>query len=234
MPRCLVLQHVDVEGAGRIADLFAERGHIVETVALHRGEPVPATVSAEIPLVVMGGAMGVSDLGDPRYPFLAAEVALLRARLAAGAPNLGVCLGSQLLAHAAGARVYPNSREGRRVYEIGYGPVDFLGDELLPDREVMVHWHGDTFDLPAGAVHLASTAECPHQAFRLGRSYALQFHPELEAPTVEEWLRLDAPYVINALGPEGPDRIRGDAARDHESYRIAGDRLLRKLIDRLL
>jgi GMP synthase (glutamine-hydrolysing) len=233
MPRCLVLQHVDVEGPGRIADLFGERGFTVEVVALHRGEPVPAAVSPEIPLVVMGGPMGVSEVGDPRYPFLAGEVALLRARLAAGAPNLGVCLGSQLLAHAAGAPVYPNVREGRRVYEIGYAPVELTG-ELGQGAPLMVHWHGDTFDLPAGAVHLASTAACPNQAFRLGRSQALQFHPELEASTVEEWLRADAEYVVNALGPGGPERIRADMERHHAGYRAEGDRLLRWVIASLL
>src|SRR6185369_11804775 len=106
--------------------------------------------------------------------------ALLRDRLAGSAPVLGVCLGAQLMAHAAGARVYPNTRPGTpgqpptRVYEVGWAPVDFLGVDREPAlaglsaREPMLHWHGDTYDLPRGAVLLASTPACPNQAFRLG------------------------------------------------------------------
>ena len=134
--RCVVIQHASTEGPLRIGELFAEAGVAVEPIAVHRGEPVPRTLPEGVPLVVMGGSMGVSDLGDTGYPYLADEVALLRDRLAAAAPVLGVCLGAQLVAHAAGARVFPNSRpstEGPvRVYELGWAPVDFLADRSEP------------------------------------------------------------------------------------------------------
>jgi GMP synthase (glutamine-hydrolysing) len=234
--KALVLTHVVTEGPERLRPLCEEAGLAVEVRALHRGEPVPATLPAGDLLVVMGGPMGVGDVGKPELPFLAAEVALLRERLAAGAPVLGICLGAQLLAHAAGARVYPNSAGGRRVYEVGWAPVTLLGAEREPalaglgTRELMLHWHGDTFDLPAGAVHLASTPACPHQAFRLGRAFGLQFHPEIERATVEEWLGADAAYVAAACGPEGAARIRADTERLYAGYRAAGDRLLRNII----
>jgi GMP synthase (glutamine-hydrolysing) len=94
-----------------------------------------------------------------------------------------------------------------------------------------VHWHGDTFDLPAGAVHLASTPACPNQAFRFGRrAFGLQFHPELEAATIDEWLRVDAAYVWTACGPDGAARISEDTDRHYARYRAAGDRLLRNVI----
>src|SRR3954464_15740377 len=99
--KALVLTHVVTEGPERLRPLCEEAGLAVQVRALHRGEPVPATLPAGDLLVVMGGPMGVADLGNPETPFLAAEVALLRERLAAGAPVLGICLGAQLLAHAA-------------------------------------------------------------------------------------------------------------------------------------
>jgi GMP synthase (glutamine-hydrolysing) len=94
----------------------------------------------------------------------------------------------------------------------------------------MLHWHGDTFELPAGAVHLASTTDCPHQGFRLGRAYGLQFHPELEEATIDEWLRADAEYVARACGPEGAARIRAETTRYYAEYREVGDRMLRNIV----
>jgi GMP synthase (glutamine-hydrolysing) len=244
---CVVLQHAATEGPHRLAQLLGDAGLTVEIRALHRGDPVPATLPADVPLIVMGGAMGVGDIGDPAYPYLAGEIALLRDRLAADAPVLGVCLGAQLLAHAAGARVYPNSRPGPaggppvRVYEVGWGPVDFLGVDHEPAlaglaaREPMLHWHGDTYDLPPGAVLLASTPACPNQAFRLGaRAFALQFHPELDPPTIEDWVQSDAAYVDKACGPEGAARIRAETPRLFPAYRIARERLLGNIIGSLL
>lgn len=240
----MVLQHAATEGPMRLGELLEEAGLRLEVVALHRGEPVPRALPEGVPLVVMGGSMGVGDIGDPAHPYLAPEVELLRARLAAGAPVLGICLGAQLMAHAAGARVFPNQRPGPppvRVYEVGWGPVDFLGVEREPalaglaPREMMLHWHGDTYDLPVGAVHLASTPACPNQAFRLGtRAFALQFHPELDAGTLESWLASDADYVARANGPEGEARIRAESLRHFPAYVAARERLLGNLVRCLL
>jgi GMP synthase (glutamine-hydrolysing) len=242
--RCVVLQHAATEGPQRLAELLAEAGLTLEVVALDRGVPVPRGLPASVPLVVLGGAMGVSDIGDPAFPFLADEVALLRERLAADAPVLGICLGAQLLAHAAGARVFPNSRPGpdgpTRVYEVGWAPVDFLSvrDEPalagLGRRAMMLHWHGDTFDLPAGAVHLASTADCPNQGFRLGRAHAVQFHPEMDEATIAAWLDSDAAYVEKACGPGGVERIRSETPRLFPEFATARDRLLRNLVSSLI
>jgi GMP synthase (glutamine-hydrolysing) len=243
--RCVVLQHAPTEGPERLRALVEQAGVPVEVRALHTGAPVPRSLPADDLLVVMGGPMGVADVGDPAYPFLRDEVALLRERLAADGPVLGVCLGAQLLAHAAGARVYPNMRPSpapTRVYEVGWAPVDLAVATTPPEpalaglgaQEMMLHWHGDTFDLPSGAVHLASTPACPNQAFRLGRALALQFHPELELGTVEDWLRADAPYVATACGPDGATRIRQDTSRYGARYREVGDRLLGNIIRCLL
>jgi GMP synthase (glutamine-hydrolysing) len=236
----VVLQHTPTEGPERIAALLAARGIGVETIAVHAGAPVPDDIGPDRLLIVMGGPMGVGDAGNPKLPFLAQEIALLRKLLARQAPVLGVCLGSQLLAAAAGARVYPNMRSGAdgkpvAVREVGWGRIDLHNVNEpalagLPAQPVVVHWHGDTYDLPSGAVHLASTPVCRHQAFRIGRAFGLQFHPELERETIALWVREDADYVRGALGPEGGARILSDTERHYAAARPIWDRLLGNII----
>jgi len=236
MRRAIVLQHTPTEGAERVGELLAERGLGCDVRHVYRGDPVPAALATDEPLIVMGGPMGVGDAGDPRYPFLAVEIALLRRLVAAQHPVLGICLGAPLLAAGAGAAVYPNP-----VREVGWGPVDLHGVEREPAlaglraRELVLHWHGDTFDLPAGAVHLASTPACAHQAFRLGRhQFGLQFHCELGPHVIETWVRDDADYVRGALGDGGGDKILADTARAYEAARPVWDRLLRNVLDSML
>jgi GMP synthase-like glutamine amidotransferase len=235
--RAIVLQHTPTEGPERVATLLAARGISCETLPLHAGAPVPADAAPDQLTVVMGGPMGVADGGSARYPFLAPEIDLLRKLIARDAPVLGICLGSQLLAAAAGARVYPNTRPGPDgnpvpAREVGWGPIDLHAVHEpalagLPAQPLVLHWHGDTFDLPAGAVHLASTAACRHQAFRLGaRAFGLQFHCELERETVAVWVREDADYVRGALGPEGGARVLADTERHYEAAQPIWDRLL--------
>jgi GMP synthase-like glutamine amidotransferase len=240
--RAIVLEHTPTEGPGRVAPLLAARGIPCETRALHRGDPVPAALGGGELLVVMGGPMGVGDAGSPAYPFLAPEIALLATCVARDQPVLGICLGAQLLAAGAGAHVYPNTRQGpdgRPVpaREVGWGEIDLVGADRepllagLPARPLVLHWHGDTFDLPAGAVHLASTPACRHQAFRLRRQVGLQFHCELEPATIASWAREDADYVRAANGPDGADRILADTARYYAGARPIWDRLLGNILD---
>ena len=242
----LVLQHTPTEGPGRLAELLAEQGVGVACRHVYAGDPVPGDLDDDALLLVMGGPMGVGDAGDPRFAFLGHEIALLRRLVAAERPVLGICLGAQLLAAAAGARVYPNRRRDRfgreRVLrEVGWAPVDFLGVEGEPalagmrPQELMLHWHGDTFDLPAGAVHLASTPACPHQAFRLGtRQFALQFHCELDADTVTTWAVDDDAFVRLANGPMGGPQITADTARYFAQAQPVWDQLLRNILGELL
>lgn len=138
-------------------------------------------------LVVLGGPIGVYE--EDKYPFLTKEITLLQERLEKNLPTLGICLGAQLIAKALGERVYPGSAK-----EIGFAPIDLTTDgessclRHFKDGPVL-HWHGDTFDLPKGATRLASTAICENQAFSYGRStIAFQFHPEAGGPGFEHWL----------------------------------------------
>jgi GMP synthase (glutamine-hydrolysing) len=197
-------------------------------------------------IVAMGGPMGVGDVDDPRFPFLAPEIALLREAIARDRPVLGICLGAQLLAAAAGARVYPNTRRGADgaavlAPEVGWGPVDFanVGREPalagLRAKEMVLHWHGDTFDMPRGAVPLASTPVCRNQAFRFGwKHFALQFHCELPAEAIPIWVREDAVYVREANGEDGGARILADTERHFAEAKPIWDRLLRNIIGQML
>lgn len=187
MPTTVALRHVAFEGLGLLAPLLAQRGHAVAYVdvavdGLERVDPLAPDL-----LVVLGGPIGVYENDD--YPFIDAEVALIEKRLARDMPVLGICLGSQLMAKALGARVYPSG-----VKEIGWAPVDLTREgraSCLRELEStpVLHWHGDTFDLPAGATRLASTPACANQAFSYGAAaLALQFHAETAGVAVEGWL----------------------------------------------
>ena len=239
--RAVVIQHVAMEGPERVAELLRERGIEVEVREVFGGSPVPETIGPGELLVVMGGGMGVGDRDDPRYPFLNQESALLQRALADGRGILGVCLGSQLLAHAAGARVYPNVRrdeQGRevRVREVGWGPVKLLAPAEpalagLGATQTVLHWHGDTYDLPTGAVRLASTELCANQAFRIGpRAFGLQFHVEASGDIARRWAIEDADFVRAARGPDGPAAVIAESDRLAGEARAAGDRMIRNII----
>lgn len=180
-----VIQHIAPEGPGAIRNALRSRGVAVEVVRVDRGEPVPPALDAA-GLVVMGGPMGVA--GADRNPHLRSEIELIRSVLAAGRPVLGICLGSQLLAAALGARVYRAAAK-----EIGWYDVTLLpaasDDALFRGLDTpfpALHWHGDVFDLPEGSVPLAASARTPLQAFRAARTaYGLLFHLELDRQALE-------------------------------------------------
>ncbi len=239
MKRAAVLTHAEFEGPAAIAELLSEEGYLLDVRALHGGDRVPRDLSPDDLLVVMGGSMGIADLDRPEYPYLRAEVELLEQRALEDAPVLGVCLGAQLLAHAAGADVYPmrTPDRSRRVYEVGWAPITFHrpgNDDVLsgmPSEATVLHWHGDTFDLPAGASLLASSALCQNQGFRLGRRrFGLQFHCETAARDVERFLREDEDFVRRANGQGGVESLRQDTARYAASFRDLGDRLLKNIL----
>jgi GMP synthase (glutamine-hydrolysing) len=218
MTRALVLQHEDNEGPGLLTPALERAGFQVHA-RMRRVEPG----DEDAPLVVvMGGPQAVYRASE--HPYLLDELRLLRSRLERGLPSLGICLGSQLLAAAAGARVYP----GERGTEIGLFPVactpEAAKDEVfsaLPARFQTLQWHGDTFDLPPGAAWLASSERYPHQAFRVGRSYGLQFHPELTGAAFLEW--------ADAVPEEVEDRAALESVRGFPEGEPAIPALLERL-----
>jgi GMP synthase-like glutamine amidotransferase len=187
---CLIVQHVEAEGPGQLTGALADAGVDLDRRAVFGGAPLPVDAAAHDGVVVMGGPMSATS--DARFPTRRAELALLGDALRRGVPVLGVCLGAQLLAAAGGGEV----RAGEAGPEIGWGRVDLLpaaaDDPLLTglgDTMDVLHWHGESFVLPPGAVLLASSTRYANQAFRLGpRAWGLQFHIEVDLEGVRAFL----------------------------------------------
>lgn len=188
MRRALVIRHVPVEGVAGFRAPIEAAGFAIERIDVTDVGFSATDLIAPDLVVMMGGPMGVYE--TEAHPWITCQLRRLADRLAADRPTLGVCLGAQMLAAALGARVYPGGRQ-----EVGFAPVALHAVAAeSPLRHLvglpMLHWHGDTFDLPAGAELLASTDAYAHQAFRRGPNVlALQFHAEMgEDPRFDSWL----------------------------------------------
>ncbi|HYG87662.1 MAG TPA: glutamine amidotransferase [Azospirillum sp.] len=188
MPRtALVVRHVHFEDLGAFTAPIEEQGYRIAYREAGVDDLKVVDPLAPDLLVILGGPIGAYE--ENRYPFVADEVAILERRLSARKPTLGICLGAQMMARALGARVYPGPAK-----EIGWKPVTLTAAGTTgPLRHLegvpVLHWHGDTFDLPAGATLLASTEICVNQAFAVGsHALAFQFHPEASQHGFERWL----------------------------------------------
>jgi len=223
--QCLVIRHLAFEDLGNFAPGLKQAGFSVDYVQAGVDALSPAAFAAADLLIVLGGPIGVND--SEEYPFISEEIELIRARLASGKPVLGICLGAQMMAAALGARVYPGTQK-----EIGWGGVTLTDAgrasclAALEYNDAVLHWHGDTFDLPDGAELLASTTATPHQAFRYGRhALALQFHVEADADCIDAWLIGHACEL--SLAGIRPSAIRDDARRFGAQARSNAESILR-------
>lgn len=170
------LQHVSFEGLGSIAPWLEAAGYTVTHTRFYETTNLPDP-SAIDRLVIMGGPMSVND--EDRFPWLASEKQFIREVVAAGTPVLGICLGAQLIASAMGAQIYRNPLKEIGWFPIQSVPADDPSVFAFPPSATVFHWHGETFDLPPGAIRLAGSDGCENQAFQLGRSViGLQFHLE--------------------------------------------------------
>lgn len=201
-----------------------------DTVAFYRGESIPP-LSAHDALLVLGGPMNVYE--EDRYPFLREEDRAIKEAVDRGKPYLGICLGAQLLAKALGASVAANP-----VKEIGFGEVALTGEAAedavfgnMPRKLPVFQWHGDTFALPTGAVRLASSPDCPNQAFRYGRgAYAVQFHMEVTAAMVRQWARDGQEELTSAGRPIVGEILPSDLANRCAELRRLAERLFSNFI----
>jgi GMP synthase (glutamine-hydrolysing) len=188
MKTAIAIRHVHFEDLGSLEPVLERAGYKVRYADCGLDQISELDPVASDLVVALGGPVGAYE--DDVYPWLKDELNLLEKRLGASRPTIGICLGAQLMARALGARVYPAGRK-----EIGWGQI-ILGPagcesairHLGQDDTAVLHWHGDTFDLPTGATLLASTEKCRNQAFSWGRNaIGFQFHAEATAARLEQW-----------------------------------------------
>jgi len=228
----LAIRHVPFEDLGSFAPVLRERGFAIAYRDAGLDDlGARELVDADL-LIVLGGPIGVYEARD--YPFLKGEIAVVERRLKLGRPVFGLCLGSQIMAKALGARVYKGKRK-----ELGWGPLALTeaGRKSalaeLGARTSVLHWHGDTFDLPSDAERLASTPLYPNQAFAWrNHALALQFHIETTVRGLERWFIGHALEIATTRGVT-LEKLRRDTRRLGPRLQERGPRVLKAWLDGL-
>ena len=234
MKRLLVFQHVPHEILGTFNPLLKNAGFRIRYVNFGRTPDAKPEVEKYDGLIILGGPMCVDQ--TDQHPHLRTEIAAIQTAMERNMPILGICLGAQLIAAALGTRVYRNPTKEIGWYDVT--PTDAgVKDPLFrhfAGTEKIFQWHGDTFDIPARGVHLASSPDCAHQAFRYGdRTYGLQFHLEVDAALIDRWL--DTPVHIRELeqlhGSINAEGIRRDTETCIDQSTDLGERLFGAYIE---
>jgi GMP synthase (glutamine-hydrolysing) len=227
----IALRHVAFEDLGLLAPIMERAGWNVSFCEAAVDDLTHPSIGGADLLVVLGGPIGVYETDS--YPFIAREIALLERRLSRGLPTLGICLGAQLMAKALGSRVYAGP-----VKEIGWGPIGLTDAgaasclKSLGNEASVLHWHGDTFDLPTAASRLASNANYENQAFGYGdHALALQFHLEAEPRQLEEWYVGHA--VELAAARVSVSELRAATAKQAGGLAIQADRVFSDWLRRI-
>jgi GMP synthase (glutamine-hydrolysing) len=225
------IRHVHFEDLGAFETVLATGGFRIQYLDAGVSDLHAAQLADCDLLIVLGGPIGAYE--EAQYPFLTDEIAVIRKRFNFARPALGICLGAQLFARALGARVYPGAAK-----EIGWSPLTLTPQgKQSPLRHLegvpVLHWHGDTFDLPDGATLLASTKLCPNQAFSYGKSVmAFQFHPEASAKSFEPWL-IGHAVEIASVKELSVAKLRSDTALLAPESAPLGQQCLREWLAQL-
>ena len=232
--RALIFQNAPGEGPGILSDCLDQRQWNWKIIDLFQGDAIPADWLESSLLLVMGGFMNVYE--EDAYPFLKDETQVLKKAFDKGLPITGFCLGAQLMAKALNARVMKGPKK-----EIGWYPVRLteqgMADPLLspfPQKSMVFQWHGDTFDLPRGAVPIFSSKDYPNQAMRFGEmNYGFQFHFEITKHMIQEWINNGADEIEETKTENLEDTILKDADRHlpmaHSLAETFFDNYLRKI-----
>ncbi|MFQ5956803.1 MAG: type 1 glutamine amidotransferase [Candidatus Brocadiales bacterium] len=225
----LIIKHIDIEGPGTLGD-FVERNkvpyQVVNAFLEDSYVEEPGDYSA---VVTLGGPMGVYD-DEEVYPFLGWEDAFLKRAIVENVPVLGLCLGAQLLAKAAGAKVTKAPEK-----EIGWFDVSLTEDgrtdplfEGMPEKLLVFQWHGETFEIPEGGKKLAGSSVCPNQAFRVGKTaYGLQFHLEVTPPMINQWIDAYKEELDSLKGVVDPKEIARQSEENSSTYNEQAERFYR-------
>ena len=203
------IQHVHFENPGHLLEWAKDEHHKTSFTKTFEKISFPKLTDFDL-LVIMGGPMSVYD--ENKFPWLKKEKQFIKEAIAANKKILGICLGSQLIADALGAKVYPNKEK-----EIGWWPVKKINSILnkdLPNEFITFHWHGDTFDLPKDAIRLFSTDVCPNQAF-LYHSHvaAMQFHPEVTEELVAAMVKHEGEELVTAPFIQTEEKIKSETPK---------------------
>lgn len=189
MSEFLVLQHIECEDLGTIGPAMSGRGIGAKYIRLFDGEPVPQDIERYAGIIILGGPMNVYE--EDEYPYLKDEDMLIKKAIHKGSPVLGICLGGQLIAKATGAFVKKGTKKEIGWYKLNLtqGGKEDKAFGRLPEEITVFQWHGDTFDIPQGAKHLAGSELFPNQAYRVSNNiYGLQFHLEVTEKTINKWI----------------------------------------------
>ena len=232
MHEVLVFQHDPFEDLGFFAEVLEKQGASFRTIRLFHGEVPAEDWEQTSALIILGGPMSVAD--EEQYPFLRWEKTIIRAAIDDAVPLLGVCLGAQLIAAALGAPVHHGPVKEIGWYPISITPYGQVDSSLgyLPESPVVFQWHSDGFDLPSGALRLASSVYYENQAFRLGKNiYGLQFHLEMTSGMIERWIDerskdlAQVPYIH-------PDKIVSDTQNYLPTLKYYAEKFLSEFIRR--
>ena len=217
-------KHVPFEDLGSIRSWLMKDSYTITCTPFFESADLPVLQEIDL-LIVMGGPMSVND--EKIHPWLVPEKKFIRQMIMSGKPVLGICLGAQLIASAMGAKVYPNSMK-----EIGWLPVYGIPSDdssvfCFPQSLEAFHWHGETFDLPVGATHIAKSDGCKNQAFQLGRSViGLQFHLETTPQSARELVAHCRNELVPAACIQTETEILSVAAAQYQSINRLMDRIL--------